>query len=155
MNLKLISAIVPIVTMKSIFSLTQKPKDPSADLTMLLRIPIGQFRNRFIFFIFDNFMSQPDTTVKIFWNWKSENYDYYYDELLNTHNLGDYATPTDQSYPIRIGLKTGSHVNNFGFKFSWNYTGKRILSFVLHRLCSILHFLFYLPSLRLTLPILI
>jgi hypothetical protein len=52
----------------------------------------------------------------------SENYDYYYDELLNTHNLGDYARSTEQSYPIRIGIKTGSHVNNFGFKFSWNYT---------------------------------
>lgn len=62
--------------------------------------------------------------IAILWNCESENYDYYYDELLNTHNLGDYGTPTDQSYPIRIGLKTGSHVNNFGFKFSWNYTGK-------------------------------
>ena len=45
MNLKLISVIVPIATMKSIFSLTQKPKDPSVDLMMLLQIPIGQFRN--------------------------------------------------------------------------------------------------------------
>ena len=48
MNLKLIFVIVHIVTMKSIFSLTQKPKDPSADLTMLLQIPIGQFFNLFI-----------------------------------------------------------------------------------------------------------
>ena len=64
MNLKLIFVIVHIVTMKSIFSLTLKPKDPSADLTMLLRIPIGQFRNRFIFFIFDNFMPQSNATVK-------------------------------------------------------------------------------------------
>ena len=54
MNLKLISVIVPIATMKSIFSLTQKPKDPSVDLMMLLQILIGQFRDLLHFPNFGN-----------------------------------------------------------------------------------------------------
>ena len=65
MNLKLISVIVPIVTMKSIFSLIQKPKDPSVDLMMLLQILIGQFRNLPHFLNFGNFMPQFNLVVKM------------------------------------------------------------------------------------------
>jgi len=50
----------------------------------------------------------------------SSHYDYYYEELLNSHNLAQ-LDQISQDYPIRIGLKSGSHVHNYGFSFSWNF----------------------------------
>lgn len=50
MSLKLISVIVLIVTMKSIFSPTQKPKDPSVDLMMRLQMLIGQSQKLYFHF---------------------------------------------------------------------------------------------------------
>jgi len=49
----------------------------------------------------------------------SDHYDYYYEQLLNTHNLGEFGGDNSHGYPLRIGLKTGSHVHNYGFKLSW------------------------------------
>ena len=51
-------------------------------------------------------------------------YDYYYEELLNTVNLGQYAGDMVQTEPIQVGLKTGDHVRNYGFTFSWQVSGK-------------------------------
>ena len=50
----------------------------------------------------------------------SSHYDYYYEELLNSHNLAS-LDQMKQSHPIRIGLKSGSHVHNYGFSFSWTF----------------------------------
>lgn len=48
---------------------------------------------------------------------ESADYDYYYNQLLNTNNLSENAkTGLSVSGPIRIGLKTGATVNNYGFK---------------------------------------
>ena len=48
-----------------------------------------------------------------------ENYDYYYANLLGSHNLGNLIESVTQTYPLRIGLKTGEAVFNWGFKLSW------------------------------------
>ena len=48
-----------------------------------------------------------------------ENYDYYYAELLGGHSLGNLIESVTQVYPLRIGLKTGDTVFNWGFKLSW------------------------------------
>lgn len=50
---------------------------------------------------------------------ESLQYDYYYEELLNTQNLGDYSGSVIQGYSIQVGLATGGHVKNYGFDFSW------------------------------------
>jgi len=47
------------------------------------------------------------------------NYDYYYESMLGTHNLGNLIESITQVYPLRIGLSTGEAVNNWGFKLSW------------------------------------
>ena len=50
----------------------------------------------------------------------SLHYDYYYEELLNSHNLGSLHQ-MEHNYPIRVGLKSGEHVHNYGFSFSWQF----------------------------------
>lgn len=48
---------------------------------------------------------------------ESDNYDYYYSNLLSTNNLSpNLLSGLSISGPIRIGLKTGDAVNNYGFK---------------------------------------
>ena len=60
---------------------------------------------------------------------ESVQYDYYYEELLNTQNLGQYSGNVVQNYAIQIGLETGDHVRNYGFTFSWQVSGKfKVLS---------------------------
>ena len=53
----------------------------------------------------------------------SEHYDYYYEQLLNTHNLEGFSGENTHGYPLQIGLITGNHVHNYGFKLSWNLSG--------------------------------
>ena len=56
---------------------------------------------------------------------ESADYDYYYNQLLNTNNLSENAkTGLSVSGPIRIGLKTGATVNNYGFKVMFTINGK-------------------------------
>ena len=56
---------------------------------------------------------------------ESADYDYYYNQLLNTNNLSANAkTGLSVSGPIRIGLKTGATVNNYGFKVMFTINGK-------------------------------
>ena len=50
-------------------------------------------------------------------------YDYYYEQLLNTVNLGAFGSEMVQTYPIKVGLQTGDHVRNYGFSFSWQISG--------------------------------
>ena len=54
---------------------------------------------------------------------ESIQYDYYYEQLLNTVNLGEFGSEIVQMYPILVGLKTGDHVRNYGFSFSWQISG--------------------------------
>ena len=39
--------------------------------------------------------------------------------MLGGHSLGNLIESVTQVYPLRIGLKTGDTVFNWGFKLSW------------------------------------
>jgi len=49
-------------------------------------------------------------------------YDYYYYDVLNTHNLGNMATGVSQAYSIKIGIQSDATVRSYGFKFTWSTT---------------------------------
>ena len=54
----------------------------------------------------------------------SEHYDYYYEQLLNTHNLGDLAAGgLFFTAPLVVGLKTDRTVHNYGFKLNYDLSG--------------------------------
>ena len=46
--------------------------------------------------------------------------------MLGTHNLGNLIESITQVYPLRIGLSTGTAVNNWGFKLSWTTSMEEI-----------------------------